>query len=131
MLPGGYEDPANPVILDDSPHGSDSLPLSGVVGVVVLGQLTGQAVDAGHCSPIAQVGHDHLAVFDENTGGCNGPNIKYMSVVCTMYYVVHFTLYTINIYRLEVIILHARSQDKQISTSSTNYNCDKVDIICS
>ena len=82
FLPGGYEDPANPVILDDSAHGSDSLPLPGVVGVVVLGQLPGQAVDAGHCSPIAQVGHDHLAVFDENTGGCNGPNMIYMSVLC-------------------------------------------------
>ena len=41
---------------------------------MVLRQLPGQAVDAGHCPPVAQVGHDHLAVFDENTGGCNGRN---------------------------------------------------------
>ena len=68
LLPGGYEDPADPVILDDSTHGSDPLPLPGVVGVVVLGQLAGQAVDAGHRSPIAQVGHDHLAVLDEDAG---------------------------------------------------------------
>ena len=68
-VPGGYEDPADPVILDDSSHGSDPLPLPGVVGVVVLGQLPGQAVDAGHGSPVPQVGHDHLAVLDEDAGG--------------------------------------------------------------
>ena len=68
MLPGGNENPANPVILDNPTHGSDPLPLPGVVGVVVLGELPGQAVDAGHCPPIAQVGHDHLAVLDEDAG---------------------------------------------------------------
>ena len=67
-LPGGYEDTADPVVLDDATHGSDPLPLPGVVGVVVLGQLAGQTVDAGHGSPVPQVGHDHLPVFDEDAG---------------------------------------------------------------
>ena len=35
-IPGGDEDPAHPVVLDDAPHGCDPLPLPGVGGVVVL-----------------------------------------------------------------------------------------------
>ena len=39
-LPGGDEDAPHPVILDDAPHGSHPLPLSGVGGVMVLNQYT-------------------------------------------------------------------------------------------
>ena len=32
-VPGGYEDPADPVILDDAPHGGHPLPLPDIAGV--------------------------------------------------------------------------------------------------
>ena len=69
-VPGGYEDPADPVVLDDAPHGGDPLPLPGVGGVVVLRQLPRLGEDAGHGPAVPEVGHDHLAVLDEHTGGC-------------------------------------------------------------
>ena len=65
-VPGWYQHPAHPVVLDHSPHGRHSLSLPGVGGVVVLGQLPGLGEDAGHCPPVPQVGHDHLGVLDQD-----------------------------------------------------------------
>ena len=67
--PCWYEDSAHSVILDDPAHGRYPLPLPGVGGVVVLRQLLGQPLHAGHGSPVAQVRDYHVSVLDQETRG--------------------------------------------------------------
>ena len=67
--PGWYEDAAHSVILDDPAHGCHPLPLPGVGGVVVLGQLPGQPLHAGHGPAVAKVRDYHVSVLDQETRG--------------------------------------------------------------
>ena len=71
VWPGGHEDPSHPIVLDDPAHGRDPLPLPGVVGVVVLGQLLDLAAQAGHRPAVPQVGHQQLTVLYQRARGCN------------------------------------------------------------
>ena len=67
--PGRDENSPDAVLLNDSPHGDDTLPLLGVGCVVIAGHGLAEAEHTGDGPRVAQIGHEDLAVFNHNNGG--------------------------------------------------------------